>query len=205
MRRPTITVLFLLLVTFAFGCGNRVHYEKVDPQGRFVSERYQFCLQTPKDWEVRERVQSSEVVCLSHRSGPDDSFRENLVVGVEPLTETLTSEQYAEKKKAELGTSAEVVESDFSGELPHMTYRHSLDGQSIEVLAYFRSHQVGGAYYGLSFLFSQRAEDFAESRPVFEEAASTFKFGDTECAEMRKLGSYPADLPTPEVTRSPAP
>ncbi|MGE0493926.1 MAG: hypothetical protein AB7S38_32255 [Vulcanimicrobiota bacterium] len=205
MRRPAITVLFLLLMTFASGCGQQVHYEKIDPKGRFVSERYQFCLQTPEDWEVRERVQSSEVVCLSRRSGPNDPFRENLVVGVEPLTESLTSEQYAEKKQSELGSQAEVVDSQLSGDLPHLTYRHSLDGQPIEVLAYFRSHQVGGAYYGLSFLFSQRAEDFAESRPIFEEAASTFKFGDAECAEMRKLGSYPADLPTPEVTRSPAP
>ncbi len=192
-------ILFLLIMAFALGCGQQIEYEIPDPKGEYVSEQFEFCFKLPEDWEIREEIQAAQVVGLSALQGRSDRFRENLLVKVEPLASPLESEQFLEQQMSEV----ERVDSGSENELPWASYLYQAKGEKLQGLLFCRVHQVQGAYYGVSFLFSQQADQFAESEPVFREAARTFKFGMEACAELQAKAAYPDDLPTPEVTRSP--
>ncbi|MDR1814933.1 MAG: hypothetical protein LBR18_08840, partial [Tannerella sp.] len=85
--------LILLLTTSLSTC----YQQKAEPVAmpekpgnwaKMLQERYEIYF--PPDWELQSNVAGVEFVLLSKKSSPQDRFRENINLTVEPLADELT-------------------------------------------------------------------------------------------------------------------
>jgi len=105
--------LILLLTTSLSTC----YQQKAEPVAmpekpgnwaKMLQERYEIYF--PPDWELQSNVAGVEFVLLSKKSSPQDRFRENINLTIEPLADELTLDNYAALTAKRLGDKYKIRE-----------------------------------------------------------------------------------------------
>lgn len=185
-----------LLGTLLFSaCDGGIHFEKVDRRGhvRVTSPLAQdegYCFRVPRDWEIREKLEGADIVCLS--PPVKGKFRESIVAT------SLPADQLKDPV-ASLGQGAKVLEPG--------------DGQAQPILVEFTDHRFSkftlhqlifvhrqSEGHGVVICCTATREDMAKRRAFFSEVVGQAKFDLEHCPTA---GGLPKAFPTPEVTYSP--
>lgn len=203
MRRWRLAACAATALFFFSGCASQTTFEKVDrkghvvikgPQGADVDDGY--CFHVPADWEIRERLEGADVVCLSP---PAAHFRETVVV------RSLTADQLKDPQAAmatqiaELGAEAEVVEAWEGSDQPMLV--NLVDSRfsktPLSQLLFLHIKPEGN---GILFCFTTHKDAMPERRAFFTDIVTKAKYDITDCP---MVGAVPEVFPTPEVTLSP--
>ena len=153
-----------------------------------------YCFRVPRDWEIREKLEGADVVCLS--PPVKGKFRESIVAT------SLTADQLKDPVAAlstELGQGLKVVSPG--------------DGQSqpIEIeltdkrFSNFTLHQLIFVHkqsegHGVVICCTTTTEDMPNRLAFFKDVVEKAKYDLAHCPDA---GGVPKVFPTPEVTYSP--
>ena len=183
------------------GCGTQISFEKVDYQGhvRIESEGQGYCYHVPKDWEIREALEDSDVVCMA----PDgENVRDSIVsstvsaaeIGGDPV-------KFVASQLEELGSSVTVLQewsrSDSAASL--ILDDSSFSTQPLAQFIYLHVRPNGD---GVLIACTTHKDKLEERREFFHNIVSKTNYNIEEC---EGVGGIPKVFPTPEVTFSPAP
>lgn len=198
LRSLACAVLAAWLFT---GCGDAIHFEKVDRKGhvRIVSSVAQdegYCFKVPRDWEIREKLEGADVVCLSPPL--KGKFRESVVAT------SLTAEQLKDPTAAvlsQLSAEAKVVEAGDGLNQPIVVELTDprFSRFTLQQLLFVRKESEG---HGVVICCTTTKDDMANRRAFFNDIVAQAKF---DLAECHTAGGIPSVFPTPEVTLSPGP
>lgn len=185
----------LLFCFISSGCGSRVFFEKVDLRGhvRIENEGRGYCFKVPADWEIRERLEDADVVCMAPI---ENGFRESIIVRTLPVEDLGDPEEAVIQQLSELGANARVVEPWSGPDRPVVT---ALEGSqfskmSLNQMIFVHLRDDGS---GVLFVCTTTEERFDERRQFFSELIGEAKYDLNDCTGPGKL---PEVFPTPEVT-----
>ncbi len=199
-RLRSLSCAFLAAWLFS-GCGDAIHFEKVDRKGHVriaspVAQDEGYCFRVPSDWEIREKLEGADVVCLSPPL--KGKFRESLVAT------SLTAEQLKDPTAAvlsQLSAEAKVVESGDGVSQPIVVELtdHRFSKFTLSQLLFVRKESEG---HGVVICATTTKDEMPKRREFFTEIVDKAKFDLANCPDA---GGLPAVFPTPEVTLSPGP
>lgn len=198
-------VLVLCVLSLLLGC-QQVSFEPIDRQGHVVIKQPNgtgYCFKVPKDWEIRENLEGSDVACM----GPlKHNFRETIVaksladgeLSTDP--EAFLKEQLGAKADPAISFTHKVIESSDEDKPMVVEFlAQQISSQQTGQLLYLHRRSEGG---GVLFTCTTRLEDLKERRSFFEEIIAKAKYDLADCGGP---GGVPDDFPTPEVIYSPSP
>ena len=198
LSRFSLCLVFFLLA----GCGSQVSFEKRDYHGhvRVESDGTGYCFKVPSDWEIREKLEGSDAVCLAPFPFVDD-FRESVVCRSLAKSEFGNPAEAIQKQLAALGDGLEVLEPWTSPSQPVVVAleKPELSGVPVGQFLFVRERSDGRLVLLVCTTTKDRID---ERRELFTSIASKMKLDLSECTEADGL---PTTFPTPEVTMSPAP
>ena len=191
-----------LLTAWLFtGCGDAIHFEKVDRKGHVriassVSQDEGYCFRVPQDWEIREKLEGADVVCLSPPI--KGKFRESVVAT------SLTAEQLKDPTAAvlsQLSAEAKVVEAGDGQSQPIVVELTDprFSRFTLQQLLFVRKESEG---HGVVICCTTTKDEMPKRREFFNEIVAKAKF---DLADCPTAGGLPSVFPTPEVTLSPRP
>lgn len=182
------------------GCGGQITFEPVDYKGhvRVEKDGVGYCLTVPKDWEIREKLEDSDVVCLAPVA---NNFRESIVTRTLTAYDLSNPEETIAKQLESLGESLTVL-TPWTG--PDEAVVLTLDKNGItEIplaqLVFIHQRPEGG---GVLITCTTRKERLQERTEFFKEIVAKTKYDLEDCTGP---GGLPKVFPTPNVTLSPAP
>lgn len=182
------------------GCGDHIAFEKVDLKGHVRVEREGrgFCFHVPKNWEIREKLEGADVVCLAPL---ENGFRDSVVATSLAASQVGDPEKAIQSAFSQLGERVKVEEPWSSPEKPVVVQveEPKYSRYPLQQLLYLHLREDGS---GVLFTCTTTREQFSKKRSSFEEIVEKANFNIAECVET---GELPKVFPTPEVTLSPAP
>lgn len=170
----------LILAVPLVGCLNRGNGSPAEEVGLYRNERLGFSMRPPVTWEWREDVANIPIVFLSPQEGPEDTFRENLNIGLEDLRgASVTLDQYeraATEKLAAIITDFTFLESEETTLGGEPARRISYDGvQGQYALRWVQTFSIHGeTTYVLTLVGS--ADGVEAVRPQVDSATASFRF-----------------------------
>ena len=197
IKKAAVAVLFSLLLT---GCGQQVSFEKIDYKGhvRVENEGGGYCFKIPKDWEIRLKLEGSDVVCLAPTSS---GFRESIVATAIPGSKLTDPGEAVKKQLGVLGNNVEVLEPWSESDKPVVvTLAHSEFSEDPLGQMLFLHLKEDGS--GVLLTCTTTKSALEERREFFSSVAESAKYNLDECTGP---GGVPKVFPTPEVTFSPKP
>lgn len=187
--------LFLLA-----GCGNHIAFEKVDYKGhvRVEKDGVGFCFHVPKNWEIREKLEEADVVCLAPL---EDGFRDSVIATAIAAARLNDPEKTVQSELSKLGARVKVEEPWTSPDKPVVVLLEEpkYSKYPLQQMLYLHVREDGS---GVLLTCTTTREQFAEKRASFEKIVEKVNYNVAECVGS---GGLPKVFPTPEVTLSPAP
>ena len=106
IKKVALAVLFSLTLA---GCGQQVSFEKIDYKGhvRIENDGVGYCFKIPEDWEIRLKLEGSDVVCLAPTS---TGFHESIVATSIPGSKLTDPGEAIKKQLGVLGSNLEILE-----------------------------------------------------------------------------------------------
>ncbi len=198
-RRFAIWSLSALLL-FS-GC-EQVTYEKIDHKGHVVVKGDRagegYCFQVDRDWEIREKLEGADVVCLAPVK---NKFRESIVARSLSSVDLEDPEAALEKQLKALGDKVEIVEPWKDQSHPMLVKLTGTQYSKFELsqLLYLHVNPEGD---GVLICATARTEAMNDRREFFDKIVSKVEFDLANCPDPTGV---PEVFPTPEVTFSPGP
>ncbi len=183
------------------GCGEHITFEKVDLRGHVRVDRGDgdgYCFRVPSDWEIREKLEGADVVCLSPPS--KGQFRESVVA------RTLTAQELQDPTAAinsqltAMGEKVQIVEPLADGK-PMLVQLDDTRFSSLPLSQLLFVHQLPEGN-GVLVCCTTEASQMPKRRADFEAMMAKAHFDLSQCPTK---GGVPSTFPTPEVTYSPGP
>lgn len=183
------------------GCVEQITFEKVDLKGHVRVEGPRpglgYCFRVPPQWEIRERIEGADVVCLA--PPVKGTFRESVVA------RTLSADQLQDPQAAlksqleKAGEKVQVLEPWQPGR-PMLVQLTDARFSSLQLgqLLFLHTRPDGEA---VLICCTTEMSQMAQRRPAFEEMVAKAKFELKDCPGK---GGVPTNFPTPEVTFSPS-
>jgi len=191
-----VSLLFFLLA----GCGSHVSFDKVDLKGhvRVEQDGIGYCFHVPKEWEIREKLEGSDVVCL----GPlEDGFRDSVVAKSLTASELSDPQAMFDEQLKTLADVATIVEPWSASDLPVVvTLRENRFSKDVLGQMLFLHIRPDGS--GVLLTCTTTEARLSEKRESFEKIFAGVKYDLADCTGP---GGLPKVFPTPEVTLSPSP
>jgi len=139
-----------------------------------------FAITLPKGWEQQKDVMGAVVVAISPQEGSKDTFRENINVVVENLTQQMTPKAYYEasfnilkKLFTDFKLEKKGTEKLAGKEFYWSVFGHKMGNIKAKVLQYMSVEGLK-AYV---ITCSAAPEKFDKFKPVFEASVRSFKLG----------------------------
>ena len=191
------------LVAFALantlgGCDSGVTFEKIDRKGhvRIVQGEQGYCFKVPQDWEIREKLEGADVVCLAPLA---DGFRDSIVARSLPSSALENPEETVRTQLEALGTKVTVLEPWSGPDRPVVvTLEESrFSKEPLAQLLYIHLKPEGN---GVLIACTTTTDKLEATRPTFDNIVGQAKYDLTDCPGE---GGLPKVFPTPEVTLRP--
>lgn len=188
----------LALASTLAGCDAGVTFEKIDRKGhvRIVQGEQGYCFRVPQDWEIREKLEGADVVCLAPLK---DGFRDSLVARSLPSSALENPEETVRTQLEALGTKVTVLEPWSGPDKPVVvTLEESrFSSQPLVQLLYIHLKPEGN---GVLIACTTTKDRLDVRRSSFDEIVSQAKYDLADCPGE---GGLPKVFPTPEVTLRP--
>ena len=202
-RSRLVTIWSLTALLFFSGCGQQVTFEKIDHKGHVVVKGERsgegYCFRVDKDWEIREKLEGADVVCLAP---VQDSFRDSVVARRLSAVDLEDPEAALEKQLSALGGNVEIVEP-WAGEGHPMLVKLKDTKYSKFELSQLLYLHMNAAGDGVLMCATTRTEAMGDRRQFFDSIVAKTEFDLANCPDP--AGGVPDVFPTPEVTFSPIP
>lgn len=199
--RRLIVLTGLLSALFVLpGCGHRVSFEKIDYKGhvRIEKDGVGYCYHVPKDWEIREKLEGADVVCL----GPlENGFRDSVISASIAKSELGDPAEEMKKELDKLGSRVTVVEP-WSGPDKAVVVTLNESKFASEPLVQFLYLHVRSNGSGVLITGTTTKSQMEAKRVMFEDVIQGAHYNLKDCPDV---GGIPKVFPTPEVTLSPKP
>jgi hypothetical protein len=192
--------LALVAVSLGLSLGGctQVTFEPIDRQGhvRIVKGDEGYCFRVPTDWEIREKLEGIDVVCLAPL---EDGFRDSIVARSVPARELENPEETVREQLEGLGTKVAVVEPWSGADRPVVV---TLEGSkfSKEPLGQLLFIHVRPNGDGVLLICTTRKDKLEVKREFFQEIVTKAKY---ELIDCPGAGGLPDVFPTPEATLRP--
>lgn len=190
-------ILVLALGLSLGGC-TEVTFEKIDRKGhvRIVRDDQGYCFKVPTDWEIREKLEDADVVCLAPL---EDGFRDSIVARTLPASALQNPEETVRTQLEALGTKVSVLESWSGPDKPVVVIleESKFSGQPLGQLLFIHLKPEGN---GVLIACTTTRDRLETKRPVFEEIVAAAKY---DLADCPGAGGLPEVFPTPSVTLRP--
>jgi len=150
----------------------------------------------PTDWEIREKLEDADVVCLAPL---EDGFRDSIVVRSLPASALQNPEETVRTQLEALGTKVSVLESWSGPDKPVVVVleESKFSGQPLGQLLFIHLKPEGN---GVLIACTTTRDRLESKRPVFEEIVAAAKY---DLADCPGAGGLPEVFPTPSVTLRP--
>ncbi len=155
-----------------------------------------YCFRVPRDWEIREKLEGADVVCLS--PPVKGKFRESIVATSLPADQL---KDPVASLGAQLGQGAKVLESGDGQMKPILVEltEHRFSKFTLHQLIFVHRQSEG---HGVVICCTTTEDDMSKRRAFFSDVVAQAKFDLEHCPGT---GGLPKVFPTPEVTYSPGP
>lgn len=183
------------------GCGEHITFEKVDLRGHVRVERGDgsgYCFRVPTNWEIREKLEGADVVCLSPPN--KGKFRESVVARTLTADELKDPAAAISSQLSEMGEQVQIVEPLADGK-PMVVQLNDTRFSSLPLAQLLFVHNLPEGN-GVLICCTTEAAQMAARRPELELMMARAEFDLALCGSQ---GGIPKTFPTPEVTFSPGP
>lgn len=178
-----LTIAFLFIVASyrigEFNIINAQQFNTVAPFYTYVNQLNHFSLSFPSYWERNEGRMGTIVMALSPLESQMDTFRENVNVVNETLSQPMNVEQYFQANLPSMQSMlqnfsiVEVGSGVINGfQTKWMVYQHSMNNMNLKAIVYFFVYNNFGYCITLTSLVDQ----FDRFRNLFVQIANTFRF-----------------------------
>lgn len=197
IKKVALAVLFSLTLA---GCGQQVSFEKIDYKGhvRIENDGVGYCFKIPEDWEIRLKLEGSDVVCLAPTS---TGFHESIVATSIPGSKLTDPGEAIKKQLGVLGSNLEILEPWSESDKPVVvTLAHSkFSEEPLGQMLFLHLREDGS---GVLITCTTTKSALEKRREFFTSVAESAKYKLDECTGP---SGVPKVFPTPEVTFSPKP
>ncbi len=197
IKNVVLATLFSLFLT---GCGQQVSFEKIDYKGhvRVENEGVGYCFKIPEDWEIRLKLEGSDVVCLAPTSS---GFRESIVATTLTGSKLTDPGEAVKNQLGVLGSNVEILEPWSESDKPVVvTLAHSkFSEEPLGQMLFLHLKEDGS---GVLLTCTTTKSALETRREFFTSVAESAKYNLEECTGP---SGVPKVFPTPEVTFSPKP
>lgn len=199
---PRLSVFFLVGLILLTGCSSGPTYEKVDLEGHVriegPEEGQGYCFRVPKDWEIREQLEGSDVVCLA--PAKRGVFRVSVIARTLSSLELKDSKKVLVKHLADLGESVNILEQPSESGWPTLIEfsDSKFASKPLEQLLFLHQYEDG---HGVLICCTASKQEMPELRKDFTAIVDKAHFDLKDCSGPTGV---PEVFPTPEVTFSPA-
>lgn len=155
-----------------------------------------YCFRVPRDWEIREKLEGADVVCLAPPI--KGKFRDSIVAT------SLSAAQMKDPLAALTGQLGQQVKVLERGENPSDPILVELNDPrvspfTLRQLIFLHRESQG---HGVAICCTTTADEMVSRREFFNDVVEQAKFELEHCVGP---GGLPKVFPTPEVTYSPSP
>lgn len=198
LPKYAILALCLSAVLLLGGCGTEITFEKIDRKGhvRIEREGTGYCFRVPTDWEIREKLEEADVVCLAPLEG---GFRDSVVARTLPASEIAEPEKLLMQQLESLGAKVTVLEPWTGLDKPVVVSLEEarFSQETLGQLLFIHKRPDGA---GVLITCTTTKDRLPERREFFEEIVAKAEYDLSKCVAP---GGLPEVFPTPSVTLRP--
>ena len=198
LKKIGLAALALGLGCSLGGCSSGVHFEKIDRHGhvRIVQGEQGYCFKVPTDWEIREKLEGADVVCMAPLDG---GFRESIVARSLNAAALENPDETVRTQLEALGTKVTVLEPWSGPDSPVVVTLEESKFSKVPLgqMLYIHVKPEGN---GVLIACTTTKDKLEARRPFFDEIVGKAKFDLADCPGE---GGLPQVFPTPEVTLRP--
>ena len=180
------------------GCGSGVTFEKIDRKGhvRIVQGESGYCFKVPENWEIREKLEGSDVVCLAPL---ENGFRDSIVARSLNAAALEKPDETVRTQLEGLGSKVTVIEPWSGPDKPVVVALEEsrFAKQPLGQLLYIHMKPEGN---GVLIACTTTKEQLEAKRSFFDEIVGKAKYDLADCPGE---GGLPKVFPTPEATLRP--
>ena len=198
LKRIALGLAASVLAINLAGCDSGVTFTKIDRKGhvRIVQGEQGYCFKVDQGWEIREKLEGADVVCLAPLT---DGFRDSIVARSLPASSLENPEETVRTQLEALGTKVTVLEPWSGPDKPVVvTLEESkFSKQPLAQLLYIHLKPEGN---GVLIACTTTKAKLEDKRSMFDDIVGKAKYDLADCPGE---GGLPKVFPTPEVTLRP--